>query len=164
MMWYQKTMPRVRCHTACVFLLSLLLLIGCADGSESLNNTESQGGAMSQLPLCSTGPAVLAQSGNRVRVSGRYKIAELGRHRIMEEMPDNTMRSSNRIGSLILDDQVSVRLGIRSDEEMKRFDGKRVVIVGKTFAPTPTSGAPIMAQPNAAPVLREIESVELEAD
>ena len=159
-------MPPMRCNHAVRLIIITILLLGSAACSYHRTAPEVSvvhGGSMIEPPLCRTETELLTHDGNIVRVTGHYEVKSLGMHRIMKEMPDGTMRSSNRISIVRFNDGTRVRLGIRSDDEMGAFDGMLVMVTGRVLSPTQPED-PNMAQPDEASVLIDIQDVQLDGE
>lgn len=94
-----------------------------------------------------------------VRLLGDYFVQNLGRHAIIETMPDGSIVRRNRAAFLRIDETTQVSLPSRPDSEMDTLSGRRVAAVGVLREARPT-GSRVIARPNPVPYLADITSVE----
>jgi hypothetical protein len=98
------------------------------------------------------------REGQVVSVIGTYFAVDTSPHAFVAIAPDGKVTERYVIGEVDLDDKTTIRLGVRPADELKAFDEKKVVIIGRLVA-SPARGPGIMAQPAPSPWLIEIESV-----
>jgi hypothetical protein len=114
-----------------------------------------------ELPTCCTRADVAALDGRRVALVGRYEPTAV------RMRPGRTFDEQAKTVAIVGDDGANVMLeiyyrpaGTRSDDELARFAGKRVRVVGTLHARTPDqyAGGTMMAT-MIGPYLGDIESI-----
>lgn len=102
----------------------------------------------------------LAGNGHRVvELVGTYRVRDISPYKIMVEQPDGSYTTVRHDSTVILDDGTSVQLGARPEAEHV-LDGVRVRAVGSLDEAWPPRRDPDVAQPDAAPTLVAVQSVE----
>ena len=110
------------------------------------------------MPTITSSADIAGKDDQLVRVVGVYTVQNLGRYRIISTLADGTELQSNKLSYLKLDDDSSVRLGARPEDE-HALAGQRVVATGKLKELWPPRQPDHVAQPDAKPTLVEISAV-----
>jgi hypothetical protein len=113
------------------------------------------------MPTITRSDDIAGKEDQVVRVVGVYSIQDLGRYRIVSTLADGTELKSNKLSYLKLDDDSSVRLGARPEDE-HALAGKRVIATGRLKEAWPPRQPAHVAQPDAKPTLLEITAVDPE--
>lgn len=98
---------------------------------------------------------VKAHDGEIVRAVGTYRVTNIAPRKVARELPDGTVVQSSKVVGLVLEDESSIRLWIRPDDEMTALAGKQVMAIGKLRARPPQPPAHVAA-PSPAPELLDI--------
>lgn len=148
--------------------LHLILAIGCAAalmvqpirGGEPASTSAAE---FRESLMIERQQQILPAAGKSVRVKGSYVVTKIGPHRIMEELPDGTLRSSDRSVSVELADGARISLGPRPEKEMVELEGKTVIATGVLYLPVRLEDSKA-AQTDPAPTLVQILGVVLMED
>lgn len=117
---------------------------------------------MDQAPLCRTGEDIEASTGGVVRLCGTYR-------RVSQSQRPRPVSAEDRAAAIVLDDGTEVAVepswseaSLRSEEEIRRFDGEAVVARGVVHAEAPAPPDP--AAYVLGPCITAIEDIRLASE